>query len=247
MAQRRVLQRTPSSSGDVHPFLRRLAEEVTELVTTYQQERKPLLSMCQDYERERSGPDGKDKLIADHVAVLTQCFGLTEEEAAGKVQTIFAPRQEDLHGVHRQRSPCSFSFQPESMWRGTPSNPQVAKFARSMLLTGYRSGSVIESRTLRKAVPDMPDLATFGLRLGDGSQRVVAACVAWILLTQHCPAMPRCEPSIGKIVESLLDIPVNFEHHGDGSDKQVRIAQAARQNQAAQTLPVSTLQWIQMV
>ena len=48
------------------------------------------------------------------------------------------------------------------------------------------------------------------------------------------------------LVSSLLDMEVNIEVHGDGSKKAQLVAQAARQTQAAQAWPCSTMEWLTM-
>jgi hypothetical protein len=43
------------------------------------------------------------------------------------------------------------------------------------------------------------------------------------------------------------EIQTNFEEHSDGSAKAALVAQAARQNQHAQVMPVDTIEWIGIV
>ena len=209
--------------------------------------RTELLTHVQEYQRRRCGPEGKNLLFEDHMTVMISCFGATNEEAGHRCQELFTPIAADLHGVKGRMCPCIFDYGHESMWRGTPSNPLIGKLARSIISSGFRGASVIESRTLDlMASEDMPDVVSFHLLLGDGSARAVAACLVWSLLVNFVESMPREDPTLVSLVASLLDINVNFELDGDGSRKHALIAQAALQNQAAAVQPCSTLQWIGM-
>jgi hypothetical protein len=91
------------------------------------------------------------------------------------------------------------------------------------------------------------NVVTFRLAFGDGAARGVAACVAWSLILNRVNDIPPKDPAVMDLVESLMTIPTNFELHGDGSERAALVAQAARQNQAAQALPVNTIEWIGMV
>ena len=207
--------------------------------------RTELLAHVQEYQRRRCGPEGKSLPFEDHMTVMMSCFGATNEEAGQRCKELFTPTAADLQGVRGRMCPCIFDYGQDSMWRGTPSNPLIGKLARSIISSGFRGASVIESRTLDlKASEDMPDVVSFHLLLGDGSARAVAACLVWTLLVKFVESMPRGDRTIVNLVLSLLDINVNFELHGDGSRKQALIAQAALQNQAAAVQPCSTLQWI---
>ena len=84
------------------------------------------------------------------------------------------------------------------------------------------------------------------LLFGDGSARGVAAMIIWILLLSNPDCLPTGDTAVKDLVLSLLQIPTNFEEHGDGSERAKLIAQAARQNQLAQVLPVNTLEWLSM-
>lgn len=90
------------------------------------------------------------------------------------------------------------------------------------------------------------DVVICRLLFGDGSARGVAAMIIWILLLSNPDSWPSGDASVEDLVLSLLQIPTNFEEHGDGSERAKLIAQAARQNQLAQVLPVSTLEWLSM-
>jgi len=214
-----------------------------------QMQRTELLSLVQEYQRSRSGPAGKDKLIEDHLMVMTTCFGASKAEATDRCKVLFSPTPpgELVQGIRPLMSPCIFSYERASMWRGTPSNPVIGKLARSIISSGFRASSVIESRTLDlNASEDMPDFVSFHLLLGDGSARATAACLVWILLLKFIDVMPCSNPAVVSLVASLLDLNVHFELHGDGSRKCALIAQAALQNQAAAVQPCSTMQWISM-
>ena len=90
------------------------------------------------------------------------------------------------------------------------------------------------------------DVIICRLLFGDGSARGVAAMIIWILLLGNPDSLPTGDAAVEDLVLSLLQIPTNFEEHGDGSERAKLIAQAARQNQLAQVLPVNTLEWLSM-
>ena len=70
--------------------------------------------------------------------------------------------------------------------------------------------------------------------------------IVWILVLKNVDNMPKGDPAVEEMVLSVLQIPTNFEEHGDGSERSKLIAQAARQNQLAQVLPVNTLECLSM-
>ena len=127
------------------------------------------------------------------------------------------------------------------MWRGVPDNRRTLRFAKSMINTGFRKDSVIAARSLDLSSDGSP--VTFRLLFGDGSARGVAACLVWTLIINRLDMLSADD----EWVDSLLSITTSFEVHGDGSQRASLIAQAARQNQAAQQLPVNTIEWVGMV
>ena len=232
----------------LHPYLQNVVKEINKLSVEYQQQRKPMLDIAKQYQQQCEGLGGKDKLFADCVNVMTAATGVTEQEAIDKVNAMFKPMQEcPVVGV--KRGPIMwFSFKTESHWRGTPPNVAVTKYARSIASTGFRQSSLIEARTLDMTeYSDEPGVVKFRLQFGDGNQRGVAAMVVWTILVDTVRNMPCGDENVVNLVNSLLQVGVNFEVHGDGSKKQALIAQAARQNQAAAVLPCSTLQWVRML
>ena len=219
------------------------------MVNDCQAQRKSLLSIAQEYENTRKGPLGKDMLINDHVRVMCASFGITELDATVRAKDMYQPTDAGItmEGVKSNFGPCIFTYANESMWRGTPGNPLVAKLMRSIVSSGFRGTSVVESRTLHlRPSEDMPNMVSFHLLLGDGSARATAACLVWTLLVKMVDSIPCDEPVVSNMIASLLDIKVNFQVYGDGSSKQTLVAQAALQNQAAAVQPCSTLQWIGM-
>lgn len=86
----------------------------------------------------------------------------------------------------------------------------------------------------------------FHLLFGDGSARGVAAMVVFLLVLRNIDTLSANDHGTEDMVMSLLSINTNFEDHGDGSERAKLVAQAARQNQHAQVLPVNTLEWITM-
>ena len=70
--------------------------------------------------------------------------------------------------------------------------------------------------------------------------------VVWLLVLRRLDTLTGEEAATEDMIMSLLSLPTNFEDHGDGSERAKLVAQAARQNQHAQVLPVNTLEWITM-
>ena len=70
--------------------------------------------------------------------------------------------------------------------------------------------------------------------------------IIWILLLSNTDSLPTGDAAVEDLVLSLLHIPANLEEHGDGSERAKLLAQAVRQNQLAQVLPVNTLEWLSM-
>lgn len=240
MSGKRVLARTPSTTADLHPFQRTLLDEVGKLFESCQQDRKPMLTIMQEYAQKNMGTDNKERFLADHAKVIEAAFGGDEADAQLQATELYAPRGE-VSGVHGGFAPCIFSFKDESMWRKAPANPTVVKLAKSIISTGFRATSVIESRTL-----EIKDEVSFTLLLGDGSARALAAGLVWMLLVKHSNAIPCQTEPVRNMVASLLNIHVNFEAHGDGSSQQALVVQAVRQAQAAAVLPCNTLHWVGM-
>jgi hypothetical protein len=86
----------------------------------------------------------------------------------------------------------------------------------------------------------------FHLLFGDGSARGVAAMVVFLVVLRNMDGLAPSSDGAEEMIMSLLSISTNFEDHGDGSERAKLVAQAARQNQHAQVLPVNTLEWITM-
>ena len=240
MSGKRVLARTPSTAEELHPFQRTLLEEVGKLFEACQQDRTPMLTIMQQYEQKNMGTDNKERFLGDHAKVIEAAFGGDEADAQVQAAELYAPRGE-VTGVHGGFAPCIFSYKDESMWRKAPANPVVMKLAKSIISTGFRATSVIESRTLV-----INDEVRFSLLLGDGSARALAAGLVWTLLVKHVSAIPCQTEPVQSMVTSLLNINVNFEAHGDGSGQQALVVQAVRQAQAAAVLPCNTLHWVGM-
>jgi hypothetical protein len=92
------------------------------------------------------------------------------------------------------------------------------------------------------------ELVTFHLLFGDdGSAHGVAALFVYILILGRIDDFDPADDAATNMVDRLLRISTMFEEHGTGSARSHLIAQAARQNQAAAVLPVSTIQWLLML
>lgn len=86
---------------------------------------------------------------------------------------------------------------------------------------------------------------------GNGVIRGVAAMTVWMvalmLFEKQRLEIPWKDLGTRQLLLSLWEMPTTWETHGDGSERACVVAQMARQNQAAEVQPVSTLQWIQIV
>ena len=187
---------------------------------------------------------------------MTQLTSVKERISGDAIQDAMAwckhmlkAETEQVRGI-RETCIVQWSFDDSSMWRGPPDNARIVKIAKSIICTKFRKDSVIASRTLdmSKGMYAKDDLIIGRLLFGNGSARGVAAMIVWILIVKN---MDSISVDIGNdrvedLVMSVLRIPTNFEEHGDGSAKANLVAQAARQNQLAQVLPVNTLEWLSM-
>ena len=191
----------------------------------------------------------------DHNRVLDQLTSVKERISGDSRQTAMAWAQQLLRAEPLQvrgiRETCvlQWSYEAISMWRGPPDNARIYKIAKSIICSQFRRDSIIASRTLdmSKASDAQDDLIIGTLMFGDGSARGVAAMIVWILILSNCDGLlPGADQVVEELVLSVLKIPTNFEDHGDGSERAKLVAQAARQNQLAQVLPVNTLEWLSM-
>jgi hypothetical protein len=189
----------------------------------------------------------------DHNIILEQLASVKERISGDSAQDAMAWSKHMLKAETQQvrgiRDTCivQWSFDDSSMWRGPPDNARIVKIAKSIICSKFRRDSVIASRTLdmSKAVDAEDDLIIGRLLFGDGSARGVAAMIVWVLILKNIDSLS-VDNTMEDLVMSILRIPTNFEEHGDGSAKANLVAQAARQNQLAQVLPVNTLEWLSM-
>jgi hypothetical protein len=110
------------------------------------------------------------------------------------------------------------------------------------------------SIVVRSWLPNDWHLAIGIYNFANGVLRGVAAGLLWQLLVhlhrkRHDldPAWNWQDPALILLVQSLWQIPCIWEVHGDGSERACIVAQMARQNQAAEVQPVSTLQFVQII
>ena len=237
MASRR-LRATPSTPSELSDFQMKLLSGVDVLFNSHQQDREPLSASLSSYELQYKD---KPELLAAKMIEVLVAAGFSQEVVEGHVKSLFPVAEVDEYVGMRTLSLANFSFQPASLWRGQPANHTIRKLSRSMIVSGFRPDSVISSRTLRfSGVP-------FSLSLGDGSARAIAAMLVWRLIGEHISDLSATDERDQHLVWSLSGVSVNFERHGSGSATETLIAQASRQNQAAAVLPVSTVQWLNMI
>ena len=239
--KQRRLKATPSNTTDISSFQKQLLEDLAVLDAELLSTRTPYSSFVREYQTNFS--EKPDAVLAQLAGVARHLHLMAEDEATHWATSLLAPKDAQMQGVH-PTSVVQWRYDSASMWRGPPDNIRVLRLIRSILSSRFRVDSVIASRTL-----DMSGegIVMFRLAFGDGAARGVAACVAWSLILHRVKDLPPKDPAVVDLVESLMAIPTSFELHGDGSERAALIAQAARQNQAAQALPVNTVEWIGMV
>ena len=140
----------------------KLMTDFDALFHQHQEERTPLSKLIQDVEdKYKLDPSS----LRAEVKSLLEAVGCKDEVIKTHLETTLPDAQtEEIIGL-RLISPLNFSYKPESLWRGEPSNHTIRKLARSIVVSSFRSDSVVSSRTLRfKGEP-------LSLALGDGSER----------------------------------------------------------------------------
>jgi hypothetical protein len=236
----RQLRATPSHTADLTTFQKILLKEATSLEESLLDKRIPLWSVAAAFQDERV--NNVDKTLGEVALVMQRLKGLDANEAERAAKSLLAGNDGKLSGL-RHTCVVQFRFDDESFWRGPPDNLRLSRFIKSIVCTRFRADASIASRTLELT----GDVATFQLLFGDGSARGVAALIVWKLVFEHIAHLDPSDDADTSLVDSLLKISTMFEQHGDGSSRSHLIAQAARQNQSAAVLPVSTVQWLLLV
>lgn len=244
MPPRRALKPTPSNASELSAFQKLLLEDIAVLDQELLRARRPFYAFAQEYQH--TFADKPDTVLSHLSGVKAALHAMPEDAALTWAKELLQPGEERVLGI---RSTCivQWRLDDDSLWRGPPDNTRVLRFAKSIISSRFRQDSRIASRTLDMSQRDGPKCITFRLCFGDGSARGIAASVVWALILRRQAEIPPKDPAVEDLIESLWAIPTNFELHGDGSERAALVAQAARQNQAAQTLPVNTLEWIGMV
>ena len=242
MAPRRSLRPTLSNTTELSSLQMSLLKDVAQLEEEAASTRTPLCFLAKDYQIARADPDA---VLQDLMLVKQHLAGCTEQEAIAWAKDLLKAKDPKMLGMHFT---CivQWRFDAASMWRGLPDNTRVLKFCRSIISSRFRQDACIAARSLDMSTKASHGMVLFQLLFGDGSARGVAAMIVWTLMVRRAKELSP-DSGVTEMVESLWAIPTSFEEHGDGSERAALIAQAARQNQAAQVLPVSTLEWIGMI
>lgn len=245
MPPKRALRRTASSTTQLSGFHRQLLEDVAKMEAELTESRTPFSQVIRDQTLGWTA----DVVLGQMRDLHLHMYGSTPREAEQFALELLKPPTEcpDVVVGMRTTAVVQWSFEEASFWRGLPDNQRVLRFAKSIISTRFREDCAIASRTLSLRPKDGSDFVLFQLHFGDGSARGVAACVVYMLVLRRLQEVPAMDPQVETMIMSLLRIPTNFELHGDGSAKALLVAQAARQNQHAQVLPVNTLEWIGMI
>jgi hypothetical protein len=244
MAPRRSLKATPSNPSEISKFQKTLLEDVANLDYELLKAKKPFYTFAQEYYHAHA--DKPEVILNQLVHSKMAIHAVPEDEARKWALHLLRPREEQMLGLH-PTCIVQWRLDDDSMWRGPPDNTRVLRFARSIISSRFRKDSCIASRTLDMSSACGSGVVIFRLLFGDGSARGIAACVVWSLIQRRVNQIPPNDAAVEDLLESLWALPTNFELHGDGSERASLVAQAARQNQAAQTLPVSTIEWIGIV
>lgn len=228
----RSLARTLSDTSDLDPWQARAIQDLQGIRDEAHAERRPLVRVIQ-----AMGTYDHNAALEEIAAVLVRVTGCTTEDGQQKASLALANTHTTT--VHAWR------YDDESLWRGPSDNQKLVRIARSIICTGFHGDEPIVSRS-----PGAPPRVS-ALLFGDGQARGLAARLAWQVLLQAIAKGDVTEsqkPSFERVLESLLRIPTVFEVHGDGSDLDMLVAQAVKQNVKAKTqLPMNTLEWANLV
>ena len=186
-------------------------------------QRKPLVAIIQGM-----GTFDPSEVVKDIGGILSRVNPeISPEQAQQDAAGILAPC--DRPGQVRTTAIHQWRFDEASLWRGSSDNDKIIKIARSIISTGFHNDEPIMSRTLTLGT-QAP--AVNMLLFGDGQARGLAARLAWHVISVLLCAedAPPSSPNLARIARSLLHIPTVFEQHGDGSEVDMLVAQAVRQN-----------------
>ena len=118
-----------------------------------------------------------------------------------------------------------------------------------MVTSGYRQDEPINSRTFDLTAGD--GILAAKLLFGDGQARGLAARLAdQFLLNRARQTQDEImgDPELMRIMQSVIQIPTVFAKSGEGSQEDLIVAQAVRQNvKSAMTLPMNAMEWAGMV
>jgi hypothetical protein len=239
---RRTLKPTLSNANELSAFQLSLLGDVTKLEEEAASTKTALYLVAKQYQVARSAADA---VLLDLLSVRQNLTGCTEQEGIAWAKALLIAKEPKMLGMHKT-CVVQWRFDEPSLWRGPPDNARLARFCRSIISSGFRMDQSIAARSLDMSANTKEGLVLFKLLFGDGSARGISALIVWTLIVRRSSELTP-DAGVTDIVESLWALPTSFEEHGDGSERAALIAQAARQNQAAQVLPVSTIEWIGMV
>ena len=126
---RRKLRSTPSSSDEVDELRKAISKDIDEVYAKIRKEKSSFITTVREYIAAHSEPG---TLQARVQAVLTH---------VGATYNFDAWLVDPDHGKSVSAI-MQWSFEPKSMWRGTPKNKVVYKLAKSMAIVGFRQDSL---------------------------------------------------------------------------------------------------------
>ena len=239
MGPKRQLKVTPSNTDSLGAVQKQLIRDLSDLEAAFLSRREAVASICWGYQ---ASLQDRPEVALEHLArVRSKVSGLHLDAAMRWAGEILKPK-ETLQDI---MSTCilQWRFDKDTFWRGVPDNPRIIRLAKNILTASFRKDSIVASRSFDLSGPGP---VVFKLLCGDGSARTVAAGFVWTLLPDTVDNLP-VDEDLDNLAISLATVGTLFERHGQGTDREMLVAQAARQNQVQMVLPVSTFEWLRLV
>jgi hypothetical protein len=225
------------------PFQETLLHDVENLYNELRKARRPLHAFALEYQQ--TFWNNPSATVGHLINVKMPLHAKDVDEATTWALRLLKPCGTHMLGPHPT---CVVQWRLDigSMWRGQPDSRRVLRLVKNIISSGFSKDSCVTSRTLDMSGTggrDGADVVTFRLCSGDGSARLVAATVVWLLILRRSTEIPHGDPAVEILIESLWNIPTHFAPHSE----QAVVAQDVREHQLAESLPVSALKWVGMV
>ena len=132
--KKRNLRTTPSCPDEVHPLCAALGRRLDEEYLGVMEHRQTFRGIVNRYAHENAKPGE----MQARVAKVVDAVKVTYDPSLWSVVPAFG---------HCTTAIMQWSFTEESMWRGTPKNKIVLKYAKSMAAVGFRKDSHMAQAT----------------------------------------------------------------------------------------------------